>query len=225
MTNVIVADHEPIFRTGIAKLLAAEDDIRIIAQPDSVDRLINAVKGLRPHVLVMSSGFLPLLTDIHKLALAGVKRQIAIMILSAKTEDMWKFFPFGVQSVLSRSSSGDVLIKGVRELGRGGFYLPADGTGKSGAEVRQRVVSKLSRRDLKIITNVVQGYKNREIAVRLGTSEQMIKNAMVAIYDKTGVSDRLELALFVAHHHVLPQGLLQKARNVPLLPVAREKQC
>lgn len=219
MTNVIVADHEPIFRTGIAKLLAAEDDIRIIAQPDSVDRLINAVQGLRPHVLVMSSGFLPVLTDIYKLAWDGVKRQIAIMILSGKKEDTRKFFSFGVRSVLSRSSSGDVLIKGVRELARGGSYLPADGTGKRHTAARHRVISKLSRRELKIIADVLQGYRNREIAARLGTSEQMIKNAMVAIYDKTGVSDRLELALFAIHHQVLTHAALWLGTSTAPRPI------
>jgi DNA-binding NarL/FixJ family response regulator len=206
MINVIIADHEPIFRTGIAKLLAAEDDIRIIAQPQSMTHPISAVKGLLPHVLVMSSSFLPPLTDIHKLALAGVKRPIAIMILAAKTEEQSKFVPLGARSVLSRSASGDVLINAVRELARGGFCLPADPTGKSRREVRHKVMSRLSRRELKIIAALVQGHRNREIAARLGTSEQMIKNAMVAIHDKTGMSDRLELALLAIHHQLLAQG-------------------
>ena len=206
MINVIIADHEPIFRTGVAKLLAAEDDIRVVAQPYSLDRLDNAINGLRPHVLLMSSRFLPFTADIHRVRLAATNRRVATMMLAAKTEDISTFVPLGVHSVLSRSASGDSLIKGVHELARGGFYFPAEGCGKSHTAARQRVISRLSRRELKIITNVVQGYRNREIAVRLGTSEQMIKNAMTVIYDKTGVSDRLELVLFVIHHQVLAQS-------------------
>ncbi len=59
LINVIIADHQPVFRAGIAKLLATEDDMRIIAQPLSPDHLLNAVERLRPHVLILSSGFLP----------------------------------------------------------------------------------------------------------------------------------------------------------------------
>jgi DNA-binding NarL/FixJ family response regulator len=218
--NVIIADHEPIFRAGVAKLLAAEDDIRIIAQPQSMDRLITVVNALRPNVLMVSPDFLSLLTDIHQVTMAAVNRQVAVMLLAATTKDMWGLVPFGVNSVIPRSASGDLLLKGVRELARGGFYFPTNACGKSRTEIRQRVISRLSRRELKIIANVVQGYKNREIAARLGTSEQMIKNAMTVIYDKTGVSDRLELVLFVIHHHVLaqsPNGPLWLTASVPRL--------
>jgi DNA-binding CsgD family transcriptional regulator len=64
----------------------------------------------------------------------------------------------------------------------------------------------LSERELRIIAAIVQGYKNREIATQLYTSEQVIKNALRNIFDKIGVSDRLELALFVVHHRILAQA-------------------
>ena len=58
----------------------------------------------------------------------------------------------------------------------------------------------------RIVALIVQGCKNREIAIRLKTTEQVIKNYLRSIYDKTGVSDRLELALFTIHHRVLAQA-------------------
>jgi DNA-binding CsgD family transcriptional regulator len=78
-----------------------------------------------------------------------------------------------------------------------------------GARVRKR----LSDRELRIIAAVVQGYKNREIAMQLYTSEQVIKNALRNIFDKIGVSDRLELALFVVHHRILAQATASVAVN------------
>jgi DNA-binding CsgD family transcriptional regulator len=59
---------------------------------------------------------------------------------------------------------------------------------------------------MRIVALIVQGCKNREIAMRLKTTEQVIKNYLRSIYDKTGVSDRLELALFTIHHRVLAQA-------------------
>ena len=79
------------------------------------------------------------------------------------------------------------------------------------------VRDRLSDRELRIVAAVVQGYKNREIAPQLYTSEQMIKNALRKIFDKIGVSDRLELALFVVHHRILAQATASVA-VVPARP-------
>ena len=69
------------------------------------------------------------------------------------------------------------------------------------------------RTSLQIVALIVQGCKNKEIASQLGTKEQVIKNYLRGIYDKTGVSDRLELALFTIHHRVLAEAAA-KAGNL-----------
>ena len=71
-----------------------------------------------------------------------------------------------------------------------------------GARVRDRLTSK----EMKIVALITQGCKNKEIAIRLGTTEQVVKNYLRSIYDKTGVSDRLELALFTMHHKILAEA-------------------
>ena len=72
--------------------------------------------------------------------------------------------------------------------------------------VGTRVRDRLTPKEMRIVALIVQGCKNREIAIRLKTTEQVIKNYLRSIYDKTGVSDRLELALFTIHHRVLAQA-------------------
>jgi DNA-binding NarL/FixJ family response regulator len=71
--------------------------------------------------------------------------------------------------------------------------------------VGTRVRDRLTPKEMRIVALIVQGCKNREIASRLKTTEQVIKNYLRSVYDKTGVSDRLELALFTIHHRVLAQ--------------------
>lgn len=209
MINVIVAFHEPIFRAGAANLLAAEDDFRIIAQPLSSDHLRNAIEKLLPSVVVLSSGFLPALADVESLARICERRHIGILMLTESAEKTFDFFSLGlsVRGVLYRCASGNVLVNGVRRVARGEMFMQthaaSDGQVSSTDLVGTRVASRLSRRELRIVAAIAQGYRNREIAMRLGTSEQMIKNAVRVIFDKTGVSDRLELALFVVHHQVL----------------------
>ena len=65
---------------------------------------------------------------------------------------------------------------------------------------------RLTAKELKIVALIVQGYKNKEIATQLGTTEQVIKNYLRNVYDKIRVSDRLELALFTIHHRVLAEA-------------------
>ena len=69
--------------------------------------------------------------------------------------------------------------------------------------IGMRVRERLSQQELGIVSHVVRGYRNREIALRMGTSEQAVKNSLRRIFDKTGVYGRLELALFVLHHRTL----------------------
>ena len=71
-----------------------------------------------------------------------------------------------------------------------------------GARVRDRLTPK----ELRIVALIVQGFKNKEIATQLGTTEQVVKNYLRNVYDKIGVSDRLELALFTIHHRILNEA-------------------
>jgi DNA-binding NarL/FixJ family response regulator len=76
------------------------------------------------------------------------------------------------------------------------------------------VVDSLTNKELRIVALIVQGYKNKEIATELGTTEQVIKNYLRNVYDKIGVSDRLELALFTIHHRILAEAAAASAGGV-----------
>ena len=205
--NVVIADHQPVYRAGVAKLLASEDDMRIIAQPLSTDHLMNVLDKLRPHVLVISSGFVDEPETLKRITGMAGERQIAILVLTDNHEPSPAFVPWGAQGVFYRSIKGSTLVTGVRQLAQGGRFLQMHAAAELTADlVGERVTSQLSRRELKIISAVVQGYKNSEIASEMGMTVPLIKRMIRGIFDKTGVSGRLELALFVVHHQVLAQA-------------------
>jgi DNA-binding NarL/FixJ family response regulator len=206
MINVIIADHQAIFRAGIAKVLAVEEDIRIVGQPQSPEQLLNALDKLRPRVVILASSFLPLLAEIQEIA---SKHRTAVLMLSDNTGSASDFMRMGVQGVIYRSASGNIVLEAVRRLAQGESFLQSPNSSETDVNedlVGARVRKRLSDRELRIIASIVQGYKNREIAMQLYTSEQVIKNALRNIFDKIGVSDRLELALFVVHHRILAQA-------------------
>lgn len=205
MINVVIADHQAIFRAGIAKILAVEDDIRIVGQPPSLPQLMLCLDKLRADVLLIASGY-PSADEPIEVAR---QHSIPVIVLAENSELAAQFAQPGVKGVVYRSVPGDCMVDTVRRVARGETYVQPNGAIGSDPNhdmVGTRVRDRLSDKEIRIMAAVVRGFKNRDIAMQLLTSEQVVKNALRSIFDKTGVSDRLELALFVLHHRVLAQA-------------------
>jgi DNA-binding NarL/FixJ family response regulator len=207
MINVIIADDQAIFRAGAAKVLAVEEDLRIVGQPQSSEQLLNALEKLRSHVLLFAASFMPFYPEIRRVAL---RQGTALLILAENNQSPSTFMEMGMQGVIFRSVTGAIIVDAVRRLARGEQYVQSvlrSGPNPNEDFVGARVRDRLSPKEMRIVAAIVRGFKNREIAESVGTSEQVIKNALRAIYDKMGVNDRLELALFVLHHRALAHAI------------------
>ncbi len=206
MNKIILADNQAIFRAGTAKILAMEDDFRIIAQCSEPDRLIPAIETFRGATVIFAAALrLPVVQVVEK-----CKENGSYSLLVAEIgEPVQAYFDAGVDGVMHRSLSGSALIDCVRRVSRG--ERPIRGCGPEDLLIEEdsvgaRVRDRLTPKEMKIVALIIQGCKNKEIAMRLGTTEQVIKNYLRSIYDKTGVSDRLELALFTIHHRMLAEA-------------------
>lgn len=206
MLKVILADNQAIFRAGAAKVLAVEDDLRIVAQAQTSEQLRVALDRFRAGVLVFSPALAP---DLAPLLAAAREQKTRVVLVAENGEDPAKYLKAGVGGVVFRSVTGSALVDCVRKVAKGESWVQdvrslaeASDSDQVGARVRDR----LTPRELSIVALIVQGYKNKEIAVRLGTTEQVIKNYLRNVYDKVGVSDRLELALFTIHHRILAEA-------------------
>ena len=87
--------------------------------------------------------------------------------------------------------------------------------------VGKRVLERLTPKEIQIISLVAEGWKNRQIAEQLTTKEQVVKNYLRSIYDKTGVSDRLELTVYTVHHRALAEATERARANMNRAPVAQ----
>jgi DNA-binding NarL/FixJ family response regulator len=206
MYKVLLADSQAIFRAGAAKVLAMEDDFRILAQCAEVDRLFHAISTF-PNAVVMVAASLNLHYEcLRDLLKANNSRCI---IIAEGHEKPSTFLDHGFHGVIYRNITGPGLVECARTVARGGVWRPEANTGSDQPDedmVGTRVRDRLTPKEMKIVALIVQGCKNREIAEKLHTTEQVIKNYLRSIYDKTGVGDRLELALFTIHHHVLAKA-------------------
>lgn len=224
MLKIILADNQAIFRAGIAKVLAVEDDVRIVAQAQTVEQMMIAAEKFRGAVMVFASSFMP---DLERLAAVATASGNRLVVIAESGEQPERYTRVGVRGVVYRSVSGEELLKCVRQIGNGEMYLHDSRSAAHSSEsddfVGARVRDRLTPKELKIVALIVQGFKNKEIAVQLGTTEQVVKNYLRNVYDKIGVSDRLELALFTIHHRILAEaakatGATQNVQGVAPIP-------
>jgi DNA-binding NarL/FixJ family response regulator len=215
MLKIILADNQAIFRAGIAKVLAVEDDMRIVAQAQTVEQAMVAIDKFRGSVMVYASEFLP---DAERLAAQARESGIHLVVIAENNEQPDRYLQAGVLGLIYRSVESAELLRCVRKVSAGEVHVQdvralasnPDSDDFVGARVRDRLTPK----ELKIVALIVQGFKNKEIANLLGTTEQVIKNYLRNVYDKIGVSDRLELALFTIHHRILAEAAAASAATM-----------
>ena len=206
MLKMVLADKQAIFRAGIAKVLGVEDEIRIVAQVQTGDQLLPTVEKFRPNVLAFATNLVGNLPD---LVAAAAQYKTRLVALAETGENASTHLSAGVHGVVFRNVTGQQLLECVRTVANGSTWTqPAQASPEINENdmVGARVRDRLTPKELKIVALVVQGYKNKDIATELGTTEQVIKNYLRNVYDKIGVSDRLELALFTIHHRILAEA-------------------
>jgi DNA-binding NarL/FixJ family response regulator len=206
MNKIILADSQAIFRAGTAKVLAMDEDLRIIAQCTDLERMLHAITTFPSSIVLFAASLRPDLGRLRAMLESVGSRGI---VIAENNEAAATFIQHGFRGVVYRSVTGPALLECVRRVAEGDVWMPpqmmhveAHDEDMVGARVRDRLTPK----EMRIVALIVQGCKNREIATRLKTTEQVIKNYLRSIYDKTGVGDRLELALFTIHHRVLAQA-------------------
>ncbi len=206
MNKIILADSQAIFRAGTAKVLAMDEDLRIIAQCTDLDRMHHAITTFPGSIVLFAATLRP---DLNRLRILLETTGSRGIVIAENNDTAGVYLQQGFRGVVFRGVTGPALVECVHRVAAGETWLPPQIMQPDSPEddmVGTRVRDRLTPKEMRIVALIVQGCKNREIAMRLKTTEQVIKNYLRSIYDKTGVSDRLELALFTIHHRVLAQA-------------------
>ncbi len=210
--KVILADSQAIFRVGISRILAAEKDIRVLAETQTLNETFNVVSKQQADVLLFEANVSPTPVEaIREIAKQDPRLKIVVMTADATEEDTIGYLRHGVRGIISRAISPDLLVRCVRKINQGETWLDNEKVNwviqayrTQSAQLRSAgPKSILNEKELLIVSGVTQGLRNKDIAQQIGTTEQVIKNYLRKIYDKLGLSDRLELALYCLHNRVL----------------------
>src|SRR2546425_3198669 len=217
--KILIADGYPIFREGLKHLLSAQKDFEVLGEAaDSIEAL-RLMELLKPDVLLLDMA-MPPLNGMEVLERSdGNLRTTRVIMLSvtADTNQTVQALELGACGVLRKEVSSEILLKSIRAVVQGQYWVGRrDMAGAIDAlrSVRSLESENASRnfgvspREMQILQGLVEGLPNKEIARSFGISEQPVKHHISSIFDKTGMSNRLELVVFSIN-----QGLNRNARH------------
>jgi two-component system, NarL family, nitrate/nitrite response regulator NarL len=214
--RVLMADDHAIFRDGLRKLVETEDDIKIVGEASNGNECIDMLARLKPDILLLDlrmpgKGGLAVLEEVN---LDSPIVRIIVLTAAEDDRDTVRAMRLGARGIVLKQSASDLLVKSIRRVYEGEIWLDnrvmadvmrdfaKDSNGGSRADKPL-----LSDREKQVVQLVTQGLRNKEIGQKLFISEQTVKNHLHNIFDKLGVSDRLELALYAIHHRLIEQDL------------------
>ena len=218
--RIVVADDHPIFRDGLCRLLALEEDFQVVAQAEDGRQVLEVLQQHEPDILLLDLKMPGLdgLATLQRIQTARGKTRVIVLTASDDKNEFVQAMKLGTSGIVLKQTATDMLIKSIRKVHAGEIWLDSHTTA---AVIRQFVAnedipqmpstvnstsererSPLSQREREIVALVAQGFKNKEMAEKMFISEQTVKNHLHNIFDKLGVSDRLELALYAIHNNL-----------------------
>ena len=221
--RILIADDHPIVRDGLRKLFAFEKDLEVVGEANDGEATVRMTETLNPDLVLLDlrmpgvDGFAAL----QRLQKVDKKPKVLILTASDDKNEYVQAMKLGCSGIVLKQTSSDLIVKSIRKVVQGEIWLdsnttsavmrefstPSESAPHGGLRARDR--SPLSPRELELVALVAQGYKNKEMAEKMFISEQTVKNHLHNVFDKLGVSDRLELALYAIHkglHVEEPKG-------------------
>jgi DNA-binding NarL/FixJ family response regulator len=210
--RIAIADGHPVFRDAMRQLLSLQKDFAVIAEAGDGDEVLRLVEDRPPDILLLAlkmpgtNSF----TILQKMQQAN--NTVTKVILLTASEGMSEFvqaIQLGASGIVLKQSPASLLFQRIREVYASKIRIDSHTTtavtrvfsAEDGAPPirHEREPSPLSQRECEIVALVARGFRNKEIADKMLLSEQTVKNHLRNIFEKLGVSDRLDLALYAVH--------------------------
>ena len=213
--RVILADTQSLYRVGIRKIFASEDGIQLVAQPETLGHTLEAVAKTPADVLLFGASLSREPTEAlaQILERAPTLKVVLLIDKPLREEETVECVRRGVRGIVSRSIPPDLLVRCVRKVAAGEPWLDkrsvhwlAEAYRAQAHPGTPHAKFRLSEKEQLIVSLVTDGRRNKEIALELGTSEQVVKNYLRRIYERFGVADRLELAIYCLQHGLAKRG-------------------
>jgi len=210
--RIVVADDHPIFRAGLRAVLGDERDFVVVAEAGTGEEAVRMTRSLRPDILLLDLA-MPTVSGMEALAeLAGAPVRTIVLTAAIDKPDIVKALQLGAAGVMLKSSASELLVKAIRSVLAGQHWIGRESVSDLVHSLQDLVAVTSTKsprerfgvtpREREITSAVVAGLSNREIAKRYTLSEDTVKHHLTNIFNKVGVSNRIELALFAVQHRL-----------------------
>lgn len=209
--NILIADDHPIFRDGLRRLLEAESGLKVIGEACDGAEAVKMARELKPDILLLDLAMPrhPGLEALRDLGSGQQSVRVILLTAAAEKQQIVEALQLGARGVVLKDSATQLLLKSIHTVMSGEYWVGRESVSNlvqylrtlvqsSGEEAKQKKFG-LTPRELEIVSAVVAGYANKEIAEYFKISEDTVKHHLSNIFDKLGVSTRLELALFAVN--------------------------
>jgi two-component system nitrate/nitrite response regulator NarL len=211
--HLVIADDHPIFRDGLRRLLESEPDLKVIGEARDGSEAVKLARQLKPEIMLLDLAMPkhPGLETLHDLSTGGGANSVRVILLTAAIEkdQIVQALQLGARGVVMKDSATQVLLKAIHTVMAGEYWVNRESVSNLVQYLQTMVQSTtqdakkkkfgLTPRELEIVSAVVAGMANKEIAEYFKISEDTVKHHLSNIFDKLGVSTRLELALFAVN--------------------------
>jgi len=213
-TRIVIADVHPVFRYNLRQLLESEPDFRVTGEALSGAEAVKLARQLKPDLVLLG---LPLgggarLEALGDLVAASSTVRIVLLTAAIEKSLIVEALQLGAHGVVQKGSPPRVLLESIRTVIGGQYWLARESLTCIVEALRELVPPGngngsakdygLTSRELALITRVAAGLSNKDVGREFSISERTVKHHLTNIYDKLGISNRLELAVFALNHHL-----------------------
>jgi two-component system, NarL family, nitrate/nitrite response regulator NarL len=213
--RILIADDHAIFRDGLRRLLEAEPGLSVVGEASDGDEAVKLTHKLKPDVLLLDLAMprTPGMDALEDLAKTSTPVRTILLTASVERTQIVEALQLGARGVVLKESATQLLLKAIHSVMQGAYWVGRESVSDlvktlrdlspgTSEDLRKKQFG-LTPREFEVISAIVAGYNNRDIAKKFAISEQTVKHHLTNIFDKLGVSSRLELALFAVNHSLL----------------------
>lgn len=208
-TRILIADDHRMFREGLRHLLQSEPDFEVVGEATDGVETLELAERIQPDVLLLDVA-MPRMSGLEVLRRLHRSDKLHTLLLTAaiNKEEILDALQRGARGAVLKDFGAEVLVRAIRAIMRGEYWVErstmADWMEQLRTTQAKQVKLGLTPRELEIVAEIAGGASNRDIAEKFHISEETVKRHLSNIYDKVGVSTRLELALYAISHKLVP---------------------